>query len=247
MCCFTGPVRSVHATRIFARHVGEDRQFLAYEMAVDAPVAVAMALPVPTPAEAAPDAVRFVDLSQLPDLFDKLDALFPPPKAFRDELSVVAAAAPLPVVRVGAFEASFVPRVADFAALDARFRLPDGLFTAMPAYRDFGFVVFKLAAGKQHVHPMAFTFPTVAGKALFFPTVHVHDGTMHKEADFDHILFAQRGGSALRLREWEESPGLMGDAVDQTVAPGVFDAAGHLYRRRLAGNLPNQDTLVAEA
>jgi hypothetical protein len=249
MGCFTGPVRSVHETRIFARHVVEGTQFLAYAMAVDAPEQVAMVLPIPVAAGAAQDAVRFVDLSKSTDLFERLDGLFPrpKPKGGTRATPVPAAALPLPVEKVGAFEASFVPRVADFARLDARFRLPDGLFTAMPAYSGFGFVVFKLAAGNQTVHPMAFTYPSVAGKGLFFPTVHVHDGAVHDHADFDHVLYAQRGSPALSFVDWEESPGLLGDAVDQAAAPGVFDASGHLYRRRLHGSLPNQDTLVAEA
>ena len=37
---------------------------------------------------------------------------------------------------------------------------------------------------------MALSFPR-AGDSIFFPTVHVHDGTVHREAAFDHTLFHQ--------------------------------------------------------
>jgi len=37
----------------------------------------------------------------------------------------------------------------------------------------------------------AFTFPHAKGAKLFFPTVHVHDGEVHKTAEFDHELYLQ--------------------------------------------------------
>lgn len=245
MCCFTGPVHDVRETRIFARHQTEERQLLAYAMSVDAPAAVAMVLPVPTPADAAVDAVRFIDLSRCPTLFADLAGVFPGFAIFGGATPAGGQVRALAVERVGAFEASFVPRQADFARLDKRFRLPDALFTAMPAYRDYGFVVFRLAAGAQTVHPMAFSFPHARGLDLFFPTVHVHDGAAPPLAGFDHVLYAQRGPTGLRLADWEESPGLVGAAVDPATAPGLVDGGGHLYRLRLHGELPNRDTLVA--
>ena len=50
MCCFSGPVDDVAATRIFARMVGSDRQLIAYEMQLAAAAPVAMILPIPAPA-----------------------------------------------------------------------------------------------------------------------------------------------------------------------------------------------------
>lgn len=92
------------------------------------------------------------------------------------------AAAPLRVHEVGSFEASFVPSLADFSRLDARFRLPDGLWEGLPIYADYGFAVFKLKAGERKVHPMAFEFASRDRRQLFFPTVHIHDGQIAERA-----------------------------------------------------------------
>ncbi len=78
--------------------------------------------------------------------------------------------------------------------LDPRFRLPEVLFDAVPAYADHGFAVFQLEPGNVTVHPMAMNFLTREPQRLFFPTVHVHDGTFHPTAKFDHTLYYQLEG-----------------------------------------------------
>lgn len=275
MCCFSGEIDHVGATRIFARHVDAGRQAVAYAMSFSAGADVAMLLPIPTPAGSAEDAVRFVDLAGDPHLFDHLDRLFPPPPASRGGRE----GGPLPldgprqleVHQVGAFEASFVPGLADMSRLDARFRLPEGAWQvlarrgrreqvfpqltqaqwdALPDYRDWGFCVFKLRAGaEQEAHPMAFTFPTRSPKRLFFPTVHVHDGTFPLEAGFDHTLYLQTnlaldGRAAV---EWEESRGPAHAAMDVAATQGLVNGAEHVYRRRVRGSRPNEDIVVATA
>jgi hypothetical protein len=35
--------------------------------------------------------------------------------------------------------------------------------------------------------------------------VHIHDGDVHQEAEFDHVLYCQRMGQE-NLSHWEESP-----------------------------------------
>jgi hypothetical protein len=273
MCCFSGEVDHVGATRIFTRHVEEGRQAVAYAMSFGATADVAMLLPIPTPAGSPEDAVRFVDLSGDPHFFDHLDRLFPPPPASRGNRSDDAplTPAPLEVHQVGAFEASFVPTLADMSRLDARFRLPEGAWQvlarrgsreqvlprltqaqwdALPNYSDWGFCVFKLRAGAdQQVHPMAFTFPTRWPRRLFFPTVHVHDGTFPLEAGFDHTLYLQTnlaldGRAAV---EWEESRGPAHAAMDVAATQGLVNGAEHVYRLRVRGPRPNADVVVATA
>ena len=52
---------------------------------------------------------------------------------------------------------------------------------------------------------MAFEFPTRDAARLFFPTVHVHDGSFHPMAHFDHSLYCQRDDAHERLRDlWSE-------------------------------------------
>lgn len=273
MCCFSGQVQRVAGTRIFARLDGA-RQALVYSMTFAAANDVAMLLPVPVPPKSAEDAVKFVSLEGYPKLFEALDALYPRSKG--EGRGLTDSAPPqrkLQVHDVGAFEASFVPSLGDMDRLDERFRMPAGAWDvlarrrpreqaapkltqaewdALPDYRDWGFCVFKLkaSADAKQVHPMAFTFPTRHADRVFFPTVHVHDGSYPLVEEFDHELFLQVGAGALQGAEadaWEESPGPASAAVDTAKARGLVAADDHVYRRRLRGERPNRDQVVATA
>lgn len=249
MCCFSRPVTSVSATKIFARLAGGGRQFLAYSMVYQAKEDLAMVLPLPVPAGTAENAVQFIDLHGYPGFFDDLHNGFP------EELSLdhtqprrrgipVAAAAPLAVVQVGSFEASFVPTPKDFSRLDARFRLPESAFAKQPAYSRFGFAVFKLKRTATSVHPMAFSFPTAEPGRLFFPTVHIHDGDVNSHAHFDHQLYCQLGGEHGRAAEWRESPQLAKSFMRVADSKGLIDGAAHCYLSELVGTRKNADTYV---
>ena len=277
MCIFTGPVQSVAATRIFGRLSGA-RQALAYSMTLQADRDVAMVLPIPVVHGSREDAVRFIDLSAHESLFDDLAKLFPTPEvehvvAGAARSLATRAAAPLPVQRVGSFEASFVPRPADFSRLDPRFRLTTAFFEAMPRYRDWGFAVFQLRtdpdpddtnpeapvgafpelglAGvlpRRTFHPMAFEFPTRDRSKLYFPTLHVHDGTIPAQATFDHVLYAQieridahptstRAGDI--ARPWTSSSFV---PKDSRVPGGLVLDGLPVHRERLYGLADNDDT-----
>lgn len=253
MCCFSQPVISVSATNIFARGGKDGRQFLAYSMTVNADTELAMVLPLPVKVGADEEAVRFIDLSGYPDFFADLRLGFPepppPPSApTYSSGAVKRAKQKLEVVTVGNFEASFVPTMNDFARLDERFRISDDAWKKLPQYRDYGFAVFKLKAGELKVHPMAFSFPRRNPKDLFFPTVHIHDGEVHAEADFDHVLYCQpREHEPLQVREWRESPGNADRFMKTSKTRGLISPELHCYQKKLHGRLPNRDTLVAIA
>lgn len=249
MCCFSRPVTSVSATKIFARAAGAGRQFLAYSMVYKAAEDLAMVLPLPVPAGTKDDAVQFIDLHGYPRFFDDLRAGFPEEVSrsagnSRSRSVPAAAAAPLAVVQVGSFEASFVPGVKDFARLDARFRLPDSAFAKLPAYQRYGFAVFKLKRTATSVHPMAFSFPTAEPGRLFFPTVHIHDGDVNSHAHFDHQLYCQLGGEHGRAAEWRESPQLAKSFMRIAESKGLIDGAAHCYLSELVGTRKNADTYV---
>ncbi len=252
-------------TRIFARSSdgpAGPTQVLAYRMRVGVAADVAMILPLPVPAGCGEDAVHFIDLSGYPRLFDDIAGAFPrPPTAGGVPVSRAApapAAPPLVVHAVGAFDASFVPTVEDFDRLDARFRMPPGVWDVRPEYRDHGFAVFKLAGRKRSwwrdrgrvadaddVHPMAFSFPTRDGSRLFFPTVHVHDGTLPDHASFDHELYWQPAGPADQPTGLDGAPAATFDAiVDHTRAAGVTLPSLGCHRRVLRGTFPNTDTWI---
>src|SRR5262249_51979047 len=148
MCCFSQPVELVADTNIFARS-DNGRQFLVYSMSYAARSELAMVLPLPVPPGPSEDAVRFINLQRYPTFFDDLRRGFPPRMLYPRCLGARAISLDAPKLRVhdvGDFEASFVPRIADFDRLDERFRIPPDVWARLPAYHDFGFAVFKLKA-----------------------------------------------------------------------------------------------------
>jgi hypothetical protein len=257
MCCFSVarpvgllarlfPRAPIHVSRtsIFARMLGGQRQALAYALDLASRREVAMVLPLPIARGAGEDAVTFVDLSETPRMFEELARLFPLPLEAQPKggpLRFSGRPQTLTVHKVGAFVASYVPTRADFTRLDRRFRLPEVLFDAVPAYADHGFAVFQLEAGTQTVHPMALTFPTRDPARLFFPTVHVHDGRFHTTATFDHTLYYQRAG--LVADGEHAGDGVSSHPPDHTYRE-LASTEQLVARRVLRGQLPNEDTWI---
>lgn len=261
----------VGGTNIFARGRG-DRQVLAYGMNVAAQAPLAMVLPLPVPANSAEDSVRFVDLQAYPEFFVDLNECFPavPVPQGRGGRGVVPLEreAALVVHEVGDFEASFVPTLADVDRLDPRFCVPSALWENLPQYADWGFAVFQLkniatppATGLKRwlgrspspspktVHPMALDFPRRHLDRVFFPTIHLHDDTVHAEDDYDHLLFWQADATQTSVLDPETSTGFgaiisegrVGDTVDIARTADLIDGEEPLHRRRLKGRLPNRD------
>ncbi len=260
VCCFSRSVPFVGRTRIFARHAPAGRQRLVYAMDVELAAETAMVLPLPVPVSDGPpadDALHFINLEGYADFFEDLAAAFPDlgaKPASRGFDLVRAAPQTLVVHDVGLFEASFVPSRADFARLDERFRLPPAVWDALPQYADWGFAVFRLKPKKglfgrvrggkrQSVHPMAFSFPTREPSALYFPTVHVHDGAVHPRATFDHALYAQADGvlEATLGLGWSRSVTELGARVDAARAQDVVDGRRGGFATALLGERRNDD------
>ncbi|MFM7150965.1 MAG: hypothetical protein ACKO23_14080 [Gemmataceae bacterium] len=249
MCCFSRPVQRVSNTQIFARASSEGRQFVVYSMKMSAKEDLAMILPLPTPKASDEDAVRFINLDKYADFFQDMELGFlPPPSSnlFGRALPKAAAvdAPKLKVIDVGSFEASFVPQVKDFARLDERFRLPASTWNELPAYKDFGFAVFKLKSGDKKIHPMAFEFPRRDPEILFFPTVHIHDGKIHQTAMFDHNLYCQKSGGE-NLMRWTESRNPASAFMQVHRTSGIVDKSLHVHRLILKGRRSNRDTLLS--
>lgn len=273
---FSRAVDKVSGTRIFARLVGDGRQALVYSMTLVAREPVAMCLPLPVAAGAGEDAVRFVDLSGYPEFFADCERLFPQPRSFglaASRAQPLARSATLAVHAVGDFVASYVPSPRDFARLDPRFRLPAHALAKLPAYADYGFAVFQLArerpapvapkrrwwqlrapapvavgdaGGEQTIHPMAFTFPTRHADALYFPTLHLHDGDdVPAEATYDHALYCQTDDPRIaRTFAWRASDGKLGREVDAKRAAGLVDGGAGAFKRELYAVHKNVDHLI---
>jgi len=253
MCCFSGPVARVSGTSIFARLEGE-RQALAYQMRLASVADVAMILPLPIAPGHGDRAVEFVNLTEAPALFHELSQCFRLPPSRSPDLVAVAAGPPtLAVHRVGAYDASFVPAIADFARLDPRFRLPDAVLGQMPAYADYGFAVFQLRKGEAEVHPMALRFVTRSPDRLFFPTVHVHHGDVPAEAAFDHTLYLQAPAGVGAKADWERATHpvtevvSLGNILRRDPTYGLIQRTWPLFRRQINGIHANTDTWAEPA
>jgi hypothetical protein len=246
MCCFTGSVNMVGNTRIFARSV-EGRQYLVYAMHYASDADVAMVLPLPVALNADEDAVSFINLEAYPRFFDDMAKGFEPPAPPAGVVLLAGSSRGVRTLRVhdvGGFEASFVPRPDDFDRLDSRFRLPGDIWDQRPVCRDYGFAVFTLkpAHSPMNVHPMALSFPQRDPARLFFPTVHVHDGAVHAEADFAHTLYCQPADPVTDRIFWQRSYRVAADFIDGERASSIVDAAAPCWRTELTGSLENVDT-----
>ncbi len=257
MCCFS-TTTEVHGTSIFARFVRPGTQLLAYQMRYAAAQPTAMILPLPVALPAREDSVRFKSLKSYPTLFADLASGFPELAHFSlsrsKSASVAASAGQLAVHDVGDFVASFVPSIADFGRVDPRFSIPKSVWDRIPAYADYGFAVIQLKEVAGAPHPIALEVDTRTPDALFFPTVHIHDGTVHTREDFDHILYAQearldaRAGSYAGPTAVDDKTGFVrsnanaSSFVDVTRTDGVVDSNLLVHKTTLRGLLPNQDT-----
>jgi len=271
MCCFSRAVRSVSGTQIFARALAGDRQALVYAMRVALDEPLAMVLPLPVVPGSGDEAVRFVDLSGYPKFFEDVERAFPARErtaSFGLQAARANAPAKLVVHAVGDFVASYVPSPADFTRLDERFRMPPNVFASHAELADYGFAVFQLAphaltpappkrwfefwrsspggdaaAPEQGVHPMALVFPSRRPRALYFPTLHVHDGAkVPARATYDHALFCQSSDPVLtKTMAWRATDDRLGAFVDAKRAHGLVDEAQLAYRSSIIGEVANRD------
>lgn len=261
MCIFTGSVRDVSSTAIFARSTDLNRQVLVYSMALVTNRDIAMVLPLPVPRGAAGGDVTFVDLRAYPKFFDDLDLAFRYDrglKATNGEVRLILGAPPPPrliVHTVGCFEASFVPTREDFSRLDPRFRLSEDVWQRLPHYDDWGFAVFKLGpmSTRTAVHPMVLEFPRRSPDRLFFPTVHVHQERVESSATFDHFLYCQ-DVDEVRLENWfwsfhsqdrwQRSNVELNKVLAADRSRGLVLLDRPCYRVPLSGAYPNVDVVV---
>ena len=251
MCCFSGQVKSVGATRIFARGAAAGRQLLAYQIKLDADAELAMILPLPVP----PGPRGRGPLrgpAGLPGLLRGPRGRVPRaalPRAHeerrrrrrgrrRSRWSRSAASRPRSSRRSPTSPGSTRGSASPTTAWDALPRTGTGGSRCSAAE----------ARARHTVHPMAFEFPRADPARLFFPTVHVHDGLVHARAAFDHTLYAQEGkGERADLGSWTESPLPAARFVDVARSAELVDGERHVHRLELRGDHENADVCGVSA
>ena len=249
MCCFSQPIESVSETKVFARR-SQKWQYLVYQMNLVTQSDVAMVLPLPIELSNREKTIQFINLSGYPKFFEDMERCFPRSRSRSLNNQPVAASVidTLKVYRVGSFDTSFVPAIQDLDRLDRRFRLPNSVWQDLPNYSDYGFAVFKFRSGEQKVHPMALKFMMRNQARIFFPTVHIHNGLVEKEAKFDHTLYIQSTiNSCYGWRKSISFPDKVMD-IDNVLkgdrTHGIIAKYKRLYRKKLVGYLKNQDIWV---
>ncbi|MDB4477107.1 hypothetical protein N9018_02770 [Rhodopirellula sp.] len=259
MCCFSQPIRSVSRTRIFGRLTEQKSQFVAYQMRYKSDYANAMILPIPIQQPSKQRCIRFIDLSGYPQFFDDLDKGFPKSKKLTKSIASESGPAKdrLKVHKVGGFEASFVPTANHFSKLDRRFSIAKDIWKKIPAYSEYGFVVFQLHELDGTPHPMAFDFDTRMTDATFLPTIHIHDGEVHQRENFDHTMYIQnpeidlaagdyQGHKLWDLKSgWRRSFAEAEKFIDLERAQGMI--AGHLrvHCKIMKGKFANKDQIIS--
>jgi hypothetical protein len=250
MCMFTRSVTRVANTQIFARSCATGHQLLVYSMTMDADDELAMILPLPIKLGIGEMDVNFIDLSAYADFFEDLENAEMVSGWCRSlvKREVTLSQPTLLVRNVGSFEASFAPTRADLDRLDSRFRLDSEVWGNLSIYEDFGFAVFKLRPGLNHVHPMAFKFPRRDPQSLYFPTVHVHDGhSVPALADFDHELFFQSRMRVSLKRNWFMSTSSARTFMREASLPAeLVDLGRECYLIEIRGQHANRDVYLVE-
>src|SRR5262249_11472853 len=156
----------------------------------------------------------------------------------------------------GDLTAASAPAVADFDRVDPRFAIRKDVWGRIPAYADYGFAVFQLKMLSGSPHPIAFEFDTRLRDTAFFPTVHIHDGTVHAQDTFDHALYLQEPRFDARVGGYDgpdradPSTGFVrSNAKTESFAnaagsQGLLDGALLVHRMKIVGMHANTDTLV---
>lgn len=187
MCCISKPIVEVASTKLFCGvNQDKNRQFTVYSNTVNNQSKNnAMVLPVPYP-----ESVKFHNLESYKTFFDDCQDCFKIPRnmtyglSFRNSYSfegdTLSAQKKLEVVDVGSYQVSLAKNLKELKFVDKDvFELSKGLEeTLTKHYNDpmFGFIICKLATGKENYHPFAYSHKMMGNK-VFIPTRHYHDET----------------------------------------------------------------------
>lgn len=248
MCIMSQSVRDISGTSIFVSDLGRGIHCTVYEMEVDTDTPVAMILPVPVLQGSGLDALEFVNLQGYPKFFDDMDKLFPEPMSRAVGVAGgTRSKGVLKVHDVGDFVASYAPNRSSMLKLDPRFQLKPNIWTSLPDYGNFGFAVFQLkpGLGSKKIHPMAYKYPSEQPNELFFPTVHVHDGShAEKLADFDHKLYFQVSPNFMDVSGWEKGKISVQTKIDLPLTQGLVRPEASIMRKRVNGKEENADYVL---
>lgn len=234
MCIISNRVESVSKTKLF---VGAkpltNRQITVYANSVDNLTdGNAMILPVPFP-----NTVRFHDLSNYTNFFDDCDNCFLKPKlkSLSNSYGVDGFSTnskTLEVFNVGSYQVSLAKSLDDLQRVNKSvFILSNGCDELLRKYYsnpNFGFIICKLATGKEDYHPFGYSHIMIDNNKMFIPTKHYH------EHGFNRSNYKSNYESNI-----ESSPMFQNFMSDFTFTPNITEDWDHdiyLYNGSLEHN-----------
>eukprot|EP01128_Nolandella_sp_AFSM9_P006387 TRINITY_DN3269_c0_g1_i1.p1 TRINITY_DN3269_c0_g1~~TRINITY_DN3269_c0_g1_i1.p1 ORF type:complete len:288 (-),score=23.86 TRINITY_DN3269_c0_g1_i1:160-1023(-) len=219
MCIFNVKVGVVRSTRILVSLTSGGRQATVYENAVSVVGTTrrqsqaakkaalekkvkedrnnANAMILPCPLSPGHDVIP-LDFSKDSFSFAQLEKAFPQPrrtkararKGRRDR----SGGEKLKVVQVGAYSVSIAKSLLDLTLIDSDvFKVNEAILPALKERYSsgFGFVICAFnAANKIEPHPIGYIHDAPDVNSLFVPTLHIHDGEVHKKESFDHNIYS---------------------------------------------------------
>lgn len=180
MCMISKEIKAVAGTKLFCGVNNEKtKQITIYANTVDnASRNNAMVLPVPFP-----DSVVFHNLEKYKNFFSDCESSF---LNMSKSLSLFTNSygtqstdrSTLVVYDVGSYKVSLAHSLNDLKRVDVSvFELSKGLEEMLKTHYSnpvFGFIICKLAEGKEKYHPFAYSH-NIASEKVFIPTRHYHD------------------------------------------------------------------------
>jgi hypothetical protein len=182
MCMISLEVAQVSDTKILVGlSKDKKRQITIYSNKVDTPVSNnAMIIPVHHP-----ESVQFINLSNYKNIFDDCESCFfneSMPQGARGSLSYSNSSdsfdkKKLEVYDIGSYKVSLAMNLDDLKHVDTSvFELSKGCNELLEkTYKEkyWGFIICKLAKGKEEYHPFAYS-NNMLDKQVFIPTKHFH-------------------------------------------------------------------------
>jgi len=195
MCCISKPIINVAGTKLFCGvNKEKTRQFTVYSNTVEnVSNNNAMVLPVPYP-----DSVKFHNLEAYKNFFKDCQKCFVTQQS-QDfgltnsySLKSFEGKKKLDVVNVGSFQVSLAKSLKELKLVDTNvFELSEGLENALTKHYSnsmFGFIICKLAKGKENYHPFAYSHNMLNNK-VFIPTRHYHDENKSHSTNMGNDFF----------------------------------------------------------
>ena len=104
---------------------------------------------------------------------------------------------------------------------------------------------------------MAFEFSTRLADTIFLPTVHIHDGEVHRREDFDHTMYVQNSELDLAAGDyqghklwdlksgWARSYASADKFIDTKRSNDLIDSDLKVHRKIMKGTFKNEDQFIS--